>query len=159
MKKKALQSSVATPTTRPSLAARSPSDAFMPFLFFFSSRRRHTRFDCDWSSDVCSSDLRLSSAEARYKELFDTVPVGLFRSTPKGEILDANQAFLEMTRSEERRVGKECRCRGVAFDEKESVAVVRRDADDAALAGRALAERRLHALLVFFFKQKTAYEI
>src|SRR5256886_6314394 len=26
--------------------------------FFFSSRRRHTRFDCDWSSDVCSSDLR-----------------------------------------------------------------------------------------------------
>src|SRR5688572_32094480 len=28
------------------------------FHFFFSSRRRHTRFDCDWSSDVCSSDLR-----------------------------------------------------------------------------------------------------
>src|SRR5256886_10691098 len=28
-------------------------------FFFFSSRRRHTRFDCDWSSDVCSSDLRL----------------------------------------------------------------------------------------------------
>src|SRR2546430_7274965 len=27
-------------------------------LFFFSSRRRHTRFDCDWSSDVCSSDLK-----------------------------------------------------------------------------------------------------
>src|SRR5260370_20452912 len=27
------------------------------FLFFFSSRRRHTRFKCDWSSDVCSSDL------------------------------------------------------------------------------------------------------
>src|SRR2546430_3819688 len=27
------------------------------FVFFFSSRRRHTRFDCDWSSDVCSSDL------------------------------------------------------------------------------------------------------
>src|SRR5438270_871617 len=27
-------------------------------LFFFSSRRRHTRFDCDWSSDVCSSDYR-----------------------------------------------------------------------------------------------------
>src|SRR5579859_7067744 len=26
-------------------------------LFFFSSRRRHTSFDCDWSSDVCSSDL------------------------------------------------------------------------------------------------------
>src|SRR5256886_17574718 len=27
-------------------------------FFFFSSRRRHTRFDCDWSSDVCSSDLK-----------------------------------------------------------------------------------------------------
>src|SRR5256886_4101489 len=30
------------------------------FFCFFSSRRRHTRFDCDWSSDVCSSDLPLS---------------------------------------------------------------------------------------------------
>src|SRR2546430_6986694 len=29
------------------------------FFFFFSSRRRHTRFDCDWSSDVCSSDLNV----------------------------------------------------------------------------------------------------
>src|SRR2546430_4255770 len=28
-------------------------------IFFFSSRRRHTRFDCDWSSDVCSSDHQL----------------------------------------------------------------------------------------------------
>src|SRR2546427_4055637 len=32
---------------------------FLVFFFFFSSRRRHTRFDCDWSSDVCSSDLPL----------------------------------------------------------------------------------------------------
>src|SRR5688572_31059848 len=32
-------------------------------MFFFSSRRRHTRFDCDWSSDVCSSDLVGSSPE------------------------------------------------------------------------------------------------
>src|SRR5256886_11570056 len=31
-------------------------------FFFFSSRRRHTRFDCDWSSDVCSSDLGYRSA-------------------------------------------------------------------------------------------------
>src|SRR3989475_790693 len=30
----------------------------VPVCFFFSSRRRHTRFDCDWSSDVCSSDLQ-----------------------------------------------------------------------------------------------------
>src|SRR5689334_23802627 len=29
----------------------------MVFFFFFSSRRRHTRWNCDWSSDVCSSDL------------------------------------------------------------------------------------------------------
>src|SRR6266853_5157531 len=34
------------------------SMGFLSF-FFFSSRRRHTRFDCDWSSDVCSSDLLL----------------------------------------------------------------------------------------------------
>src|SRR2546430_13079959 len=31
---------------------------YFDIFFFFSSRRRHTRFDCDWSSDVCSSDLR-----------------------------------------------------------------------------------------------------
>src|SRR5260370_25231757 len=35
--------------------------------FFFSSRRRHTRFKCDWSSDVCSSDLRDTSVVARLK--------------------------------------------------------------------------------------------
>src|SRR2546430_14817164 len=39
----------------------------MIFLFFFSSRRRHTRFDCDWSSDVCSSDLL--SEENRFLEV------------------------------------------------------------------------------------------
>src|SRR2546430_10152389 len=33
-------------------------------LVFFSSRRRHTRFDCDWSSDVCSSDLTPSDARS-----------------------------------------------------------------------------------------------
>src|SRR2546430_3702527 len=32
------------------------------YFFFFSSRRRHTRFDCDWSSDVCSSDLIIAVA-------------------------------------------------------------------------------------------------
>src|SRR2546430_3325297 len=35
-------------------------------VFFFSSRRRHTRFDCDWSSDVCSSDL-LASGPSNHK--------------------------------------------------------------------------------------------
>src|SRR2546430_9691225 len=34
-------------------------------FFFFSSRRRHTRFDCDWSSDVCSSDLLLKAVKFR----------------------------------------------------------------------------------------------
>src|SRR5256886_9859313 len=40
-------------------------------FFFFSSRRRHTRFDCDWSSDVCSSDLvRAARREAHvYSEI------------------------------------------------------------------------------------------
>src|SRR5689334_10402088 len=33
-------------------------------VFFFSSRRRHTSWNCDWSSDVCSSDLALSAARA-----------------------------------------------------------------------------------------------
>src|SRR5688572_32715941 len=33
------------------------SIVYLIMFFFFSSRRRHTRFDCDWSSDVCSSDL------------------------------------------------------------------------------------------------------
>src|SRR2546430_5366610 len=41
-------------------------------LFFFSSRRRHTRFDCDWSSDVCSSDLQpLSGTYDKYTRLFE----------------------------------------------------------------------------------------
>src|SRR5580698_212427 len=38
-------------------------DAFIIF-FFFSSRRRHTRLTCDWSSDVCSSDLALGTVVA-----------------------------------------------------------------------------------------------
>src|SRR6516165_3229235 len=33
-------------------------------MFFFSIRRRHTRFDCDWSSDVCSSDLASTGGSA-----------------------------------------------------------------------------------------------
>src|SRR5688572_3153393 len=39
------------------LSPRPPAHCSCVFSFFFSSRRRHTRFDCDWSSDVCSSDL------------------------------------------------------------------------------------------------------
>src|SRR5256886_498703 len=42
-----------------------PSTALVGCIFFFfSSRRRHTRFDCDWSSDVCSSDLNQGNGES-----------------------------------------------------------------------------------------------
>src|SRR5256886_6879812 len=59
----------------------------MTGFFFFSSRRRHTRFDCDWSSDVCSSDLphdRVEYAQrrrlaTREHEISDRQ---LFRSQP-----------------------------------------------------------------------------
>src|SRR2546430_8701946 len=44
--------------------------------FFFSSRRRHTRFDCDWSSDVCSSDLcKYVSNKVIVAKMFCTQPV------------------------------------------------------------------------------------
>src|SRR2546430_17334745 len=43
-------------------------------VFFFSSRRRHTRFDCDWSSDVCSSDLDSRRPNVGSRKLrFDSV--------------------------------------------------------------------------------------
>src|SRR5882762_7405548 len=43
----------------------------MSVVFFFSSRRRHTRFKCDWSSDVCSSDLPSnSSASASSRTIY-----------------------------------------------------------------------------------------
>src|SRR2546427_13011529 len=41
------------------------------FFFFFSSRRRHTRFDCDWSSDVCSSDLFAQRQQVDAERLVD----------------------------------------------------------------------------------------
>src|SRR5438477_7161452 len=44
------------------------------FFFFFSSRRRHTRLTCDWSSDVWSSDLRIS-ARKELVEITDSVTV------------------------------------------------------------------------------------
>src|SRR5689334_23629148 len=44
------------------------------FFFFFSSRRRHTRWNCDWGSDVCSSDLKRLAAPKKgsrtQRELF-----------------------------------------------------------------------------------------
>src|SRR6266478_3776533 len=60
-------------------AQRSPSSCF----FFFSSRRRHTRFDCDWSSDVCSSDLRQRSLRLRTALPVDAVILELLATRDK----------------------------------------------------------------------------
>src|SRR5690606_40347677 len=90
--------------------------------FFFSSRRRHTRFSRDWSSDVCSSDL--------YREIIMTratisvgEDIGFLPGTEEekmapwmGALTDNLEVLLPSSskdgRSEERRVGKECRERG-----------------------------------------------
>src|SRR5207237_8365661 len=77
----------------------------MSSLFFFSSRRRHTRFKCDWSSDVCSSDLAdsliIRAGWAR-PDFHGTWSHSLLFSSAVGALAVA-------LRSEERRVGKECR--------------------------------------------------
>src|SRR2546430_15804615 len=64
------------------------------FFFFFSSRRRHTRFDCDWSSDVCSSDLGAAQLGG------DVAHAGAL------QVLEDEHVALVGRRSEERRVGK-----------------------------------------------------
>src|SRR2546430_11775409 len=50
---------------------RKPLSALAYVVFFFSSRRRHTRFDCDWSSDVCSSDLLADSVRRFIRKDYD----------------------------------------------------------------------------------------
>src|SRR4051812_49646762 len=45
-------------------------DVWYCFFFFFSSRRRHTRLTCDWSSDVCSSDLRVRGRSPRHDDFY-----------------------------------------------------------------------------------------
>src|SRR5205085_4072331 len=73
-------------------------------IFFFSSRRRHTRFDCDWSSDVCSSDLK------RSRECYPLPhPRDLFRQRLLGIHPAPKCGLPDRRRSEERRVGKERR--------------------------------------------------
>src|SRR2546430_9279911 len=47
------------------------------WFFFFSSRRRHTRFDCDWSSDVCSSDLLVADVDRRARDQLADVVLAL----------------------------------------------------------------------------------
>src|SRR5699024_11787799 len=99
------------------------------YFFFFSSRRRHTRSKRDWSSDVCSSDLggehlrilgeaaieigQLLVGELRRIESLQGPPFVEQGGVRAGDGLcqpfDDGREF----RSEERRVGKECRQRGV----------------------------------------------
>src|SRR5437868_14649420 len=98
----------------------------MACCFFFSSRRRHTRSKRDWSSDVCSSDLQPvdicqrpaddSGGDARPGMV--RVPNIVGRSEAEAARL-LTAVGLKMgghteVRSEERRVGKECRSGGVA---------------------------------------------
>src|SRR5438034_11734322 len=74
--------------------------------FFFSSRRRHTRSLCDWSSDVCSSDLN-----QEFCEVFMT-GARVEKSDLVGRL---GQGWEIAQRSEERRVGKEGRYRTYGY--------------------------------------------
>src|SRR2546430_7433073 len=88
-------------------------------VFFFSSRRRHTRFDCDWSSDVCSSDLSATEASDRgfTAELLASVAEAGFEAVvftvdlPAAGRRERDLRAAFALRSEERRVGKEGRSR------------------------------------------------
>src|SRR3712207_8233451 len=92
--------------------------------FFFSSRRRHTRYWRDWSSDVCSSDLEKLLSEAGFDDGSRKLLKGYGPLTLKPWVIVANveegaglpeglpdDAIAISARSEERRVGKECRSR------------------------------------------------
>src|SRR5438034_2644514 len=85
------------------------------FFFFFSSRRRHTRSLCDWSSDVCSSDLSKQGegrgiAFAQYEnDQALAACVAQVRVDASSGVVRVNRIIV--ARSEERRVGKECRSR------------------------------------------------
>src|SRR5688572_31432357 len=92
---------------------------FVFFFFFFSSRRRHTRFDCDWSSDVCSSDLISGAGAWLFGRAFLTSHTAHVTLPVIGELHVSSVFFFDLgvfslvvgARSEERRVGKECRSR------------------------------------------------
>src|SRR5699024_11429245 len=83
-------------------------------LFFFSSRRRHTRSKRDWSSDVCSSDL--GNFHPQHVREFPLVT----QSHPT-VCERIRQHWLIRKRSEERRVGKESRSRGRRRPSKEDM--------------------------------------
>src|SRR2546430_12543693 len=74
-------------------------------VFFFSSRRRHTRFDCDWSSDVCSSDLadpRERDADARphHMPLSTSPTIPAARINTGSGILDRKSTRLNSSHSQ-----------------------------------------------------------
>src|SRR5438093_5453584 len=82
------------------------------FFFFFSSRRRHTRLVSDWSSDVCSSDLRSAKLLHVWGQALDPMAAWLIdRGMKTLAVRVARQNETALARSEERRVGKECRSR------------------------------------------------
>src|SRR5690625_7441014 len=88
----------------------------MTSVFFFSSRRRHTRWPRDWSSDVCSSDL--SHLHRLFRNVFSAAPkIVRSRVIPEPKAKKAEKSTGKL-RSEERRVGKECRNRGGRTHEK-----------------------------------------
>src|SRR5690625_5423725 len=85
-------------------------------FFFFSSRRRHTRWPRDWSSDVCSSDLYSNYQLNRKQEIIvfhqNRNSILGIRKGKEMDIFIAHPNDLDRIktyRSEERRVGKECR--------------------------------------------------
>src|SRR5437762_11483051 len=88
-------------------------------FFFFSSRRRHTRYIGDWSSDVCSSDLGdknrrrkiLRQISRLLRNLAEDFPAAVFVAMH----FPPESTSVLPQRSEERRVGKECRI-GVTRD-------------------------------------------
>src|SRR5437762_10771192 len=95
----------------------------MCYQFFFSSRRRHTRYIGDWSSDVCSSDLdkRTPMASALAWSIAPVLfkyehslrpPLACFSHARHPEMTPAEPRTDAELRSEERRVGKECRSGG-----------------------------------------------
>src|SRR5690606_39709220 len=88
---------------------------FSCVVFFFSSRRRHTRFSRDWSSDVCSSDLGNLYAANNLGLLHHVYSAlrahALFQRDVDYIVQDNQIVIVDEHRSEERRVGKECRGR------------------------------------------------
>src|SRR5207237_4801756 len=87
------------------------SSCLLCIFFFFSSRRRHTRFKCDWSSDVCSSDLKFYET---FGDFGFTMKARMEVMRVYGPSISPFNSWLllqglETLRSEERRVGKECR--------------------------------------------------